>query len=211
MDSRKATMSKLKDDVELFHDFHLHIPTRTIYLGSESSSDAGVEHGGESGVDHVMTERVKKNLHLLEQLNKNPITIILNSLGGDVYQARAIYHAIKKCKSPTSIQVCGQALSAGALILQAGRHRILDPGSRVMLHWGSISVSGEARTVYKWIAEYKRQDREVEQIFLERIRSVRPTFSLTKLRGMLVNDTILTAEQAVSLGLADEIEGEDGQ
>jgi ATP-dependent Clp protease protease subunit len=200
-------MSRTKNDnVEAFHGYGIHVPTRTIFMGSESSSDYGLDSGTESGTDHAMAERVIKNLHILEQLGNEPIIIIMDNIGGDVWHGRAIYDAIKACRSHVTILVRGHAMSMGAYILQAADHRVMSPGAKIMIHYGHISVHGEALTVYKQIDAYKREDREMERIFLEKIIAKRPDFTIKRLRRMLSNDTFLNAKQAMDIGLADEIE-----
>lgn len=199
-------MSRTKNDnIEMFHGHGLHIPTRTIFMGSESSSDFGIE-AGESGTDHAMAAKAIKNLHILEQISGEPITIIMDNLGGDVWHGRAIYDAIRACKSHVTILVRGQAMSMGAYILQAADHRVMSVGAKMMVHYGYVSVHGEALTVYKQIEAYKKEDREMERIFLRKIVQKQPHFTIQKLRRMLANDTFLDAAQAVALGLADEVE-----
>lgn len=189
------------DNVDKFHDQSIYIPTRTIYVGSEHVS---VEHG-ESGTDASMAERIIKNLSILEGINKEPITIILNNIGGDVYHGMAVYDVIKACESSVTIKAIGHAMSMGSVIFQAGDKRLMYPNAVQMFHYGSIAVSAEALTVYKVVEEYKRVDRWMERMYLENIREKQPKFSLSRLRGMLKHDTFLTAEQSVELGLADAV------
>src|SRR4051812_11716117 len=96
-----------RDDVDKFHDYSLYIPTRTIFMGSE---DYSLEHG-ESGTDGLMTERILKNLTILEGLSSDQITIIMNNIGGDEYHGFGVYDAIKSCKSHVVIKVFGHAMS----------------------------------------------------------------------------------------------------
>jgi len=67
----------------------------------------------ESGTDAKMAESLIKNLVILENINKEPITIIMNNIGGDVYHGIAIYDAIKACESRVTIKVFGSAQSMG--------------------------------------------------------------------------------------------------
>lgn len=198
-------MARKHEDIELFHGYGLHIPTRTIFMGSESSSDMAIETGGESGTDHTMAEKVIKNLHILTRLSNDPITIIMDNVGGDVYRGIAIYDAIRACTCEVTIVVRGHAMSMGAYVLQGADRRVLAPGSKVMIHYGQISISGEALTVYKWIEEYKKEDRKMEKVLLEKIQEKQPHFTLQRLKRMLSNDTIFSAEEAIGMGLADEI------
>lgn len=189
-----------RDDVDKLFDYDISLPHRTIYMGS---SETDMENG-ESGVDSRMSERVIKGLLLLDQKQED-ITIIMNNPGGDWYHGMAIYDAIKACKSHVTIKVYGHAMSMGAVILQAADRRVLAPNSRVMIHYGYDGMSGHSKTVQKWAEEFKKINREMEQVLLNKIRDKDPNFKLEELQKLLDHDTILNAEEAVKLGLADEV------
>ena len=194
-----------KDDTDRFHDYSLYIPHRTIYLGSE---EYNIEHG-EAGVDGAIAERVIKNIHILDSMSSDPITILLNNIGGDEYHCAAILDAIITSKSHVTIKVFGHAMSAGSMILQAGDERIMAPNATQMIHYGTWAIDGHAKTTQKWAEEGKRLDIWMENLYLTRIRQKHPNYPISKLRAMLDHDTFLTAQQSVELGLADKILGDD--
>lgn len=197
-----------RDDIDRFQEYGIHVPTRTIYMGSELVDD----EGGENGVDALMAERATKNLHTLDSASQDPITIILNSPGGLVFHGMAIYGAIMSCRSHVKIIVRGQASSMGSLILQAADERILDPYSIVMIHHGSDGYdANHTKNVRKWVDFGKRYDKVLNEIYLERIKEKHPDFSTSKLDKLLDFDTILTAREAVDLGLADSVLGDEAQ
>ena len=190
-----------KEDVDRFHDYGLYLPTRTVYIGSML-----VDFDDESGTDAFMAERAVKNLLILDHLNHENITIIMNNLGGTWEHGMAIYDAIKGCNSHVKIKVSGSASSMGSVILQAASERVMSPNSQLMIHYGFNSVEGHPKTVQKVAKEFQRIDKKMEKIYLEKIKEKQPHFSLYKLEKMLEHDTYLWAEEAVELGLADSIE-----
>lgn len=194
-----------RDDIDKLHDYGLYLPTRTVYMGSEAFE----VDGGESGTDGLMAERTIKNLHVLDTLNQDPITIIANNIGGDEYHGYAIYGAIRACKSHVTMIVRGHAMSMGSIILQAADERIMDPFSRMMIHYGTWGADGHALTVLKQMKEGDFQNKQMEQIYIERMRQKDPTYPLSKLKKMCEHDTYLSAADAVALGLADKVEGEE--
>lgn len=189
------------DDIEKFHDCSLYIPTRTVYVGSEKYD---FEHG-ESGTDGAMAERLIKNLHILDGLAEEPISVLMNNIGGCEYSCFAIIDAIRSCRSHISVTVFGHAMSAGSLILQAADERIMSPLSVQMLHYGTWGYNDHSKTFQKWAEEGKRIDGWMEHYYLNRIREKHPKYSLKKLQKLLDHDTFLSAEQSVELGLADRI------
>jgi len=194
-----------KDDTDRFHDYSLYIPQRILYMGSESVS----AYEGEPGTDTFMAERQIKNLLILDTLSQDPITIIMNNIGGDVNHGLAIYDAIISCKSHVTIKVFGNAASMGSVILQAADERIMSPNSIQMIHYGYLGLDGHAKTAYKIADENKRIDKWMEKIYLQKIQEKQPHFSLQRLQRMLEHDTFLTSHQSVELGLADKVLGEE--
>ena len=193
-----------RDDVDKFIDSDIFLPTRTLYIGNISSN----ENGEEIGIDFAMAERCIKNLHILENLclsGDKQINIILNSCGGSWNHGMAIYNSIKKCKNHVTIVVSGQAMSAGAIILQAGDERLIDYDAEIMIHYGHFAISDTAKTVSNWSKHSDKNCLRMEQILLDKIRARNPDFSLKKLKSMLSFDTILSSEDALNLGLVDGI------
>jgi len=196
----------IKESIDRFYDYDIHVETRTIYMGSVS-----VDFDDESGTDANMAERVIKGLHLLDlsaPTGDKPITIIMNNLGGDWYHGMAIYDAIKACKNHVTIVVYGYAMSMGSIILQAADKRTMMPNSRLMIHYGTNGYYGHTKTFIKWAEETKKIDIEMENIYMEKIKEKNPTFTLHKLKEMCKFDTFLNSKEALGVGLIDEILGE---
>ncbi len=176
-------------------------------MGSE---EVGVEHG-ESGTDGMMAERMIKNLTILEGMNSEPITILMNNIGGDEYHGFAIYDAIRACKSPVTIVAMGHAMSMGSIILQAADERVMAPTASQMIHYGTWGIHDHAKTTQQWAKEGQRIDKWMEQMYLTKIREKHPDFKLKALEKMLNFDTFLTAQESIDLGLADKILGEENE
>jgi ATP-dependent Clp endopeptidase proteolytic subunit ClpP len=202
-----ATRRYKTDDIDKFFEYDISLPTRTIYMGSVH---VDMEEG-ESGTDASMAERVIKNLHVLETITtqaeqgEKPITIIMNNIGGDEYHGLAIFDAIKLCRNHIDIKVFGHAMSMGSIILQAADRRVMSPNSRMMIHYGTWGYEGDAITSEKWSEEGKRFNTWMEDLYLSKLREKDPKFRRDRLKRMLTNDTFFNAEEAVKIGLADEI------
>lgn len=223
--------NSFKENINWWFDNNVDVNTRTLYMGSIDSTP----DGDETGVDNFMTECFIKGLHILETKNSEPITILMNNPGGDWYHGMAIFDAIKNAKSYCTIKAYGYAMSMGSIILQAADHRILMPNSRFMIHNGTNSyIDMPLSLVKKWMREGERITYDMEEIYLKamldkeekeghgylaktlsQILSTSKIFSRKQetkkeelrliLKEMLSFDTILTAEETVDLGFADEI------
>ncbi len=199
---KKVVMSKryVKEEVDRFHDYKIYIPTRTIYVGSELA-----DGDGESGTDALMAERLLKNITILDSASAEPITIIMNNVGGDECHGMAIYDAIRCCRSTVTIKVFGHAMSMGSIILQAADMRVMAPNSKQMIHYGTLEVSGHAKTVQKTMRDSEKMNKWMERMYLERIQEKNPDYTMEQLKVILDHDTYLTAKESVAMGLADEV------
>jgi ATP-dependent Clp protease protease subunit len=201
-------MSRIKrDDISYFMDEGIYLPTRTLYMGS-----TGSENGEENGVDYLMAERVIKGLHILDSsVVDQGITILLNNIGGDVTHGLAIYDAIKHCKNHVTIKAYGHAMSMGSIILQAADDRLMAERAVMMLHVGNDSVSGHAINVERWVEWNKKVLKEDELLFLSKIKQAKPRFTRDMVRKMLEFDKILSAREALELGLIDGVINDEGE
>lgn len=188
------------DEFRLFHDAGLFLPTRTIYMGSEI-----VDLVGESGTDARMAERVIKNMHVLESISKDPITIIMNNEGGDEYHGLAMYDVISRSECHVKILVRGHAMSMGSIILQAADERVMSENAVQMIHYGVAGLEHHCKTVWKQAEEMERLNDWMEGLYLGRIREKHQYYDLSELKKLLDHDTFLTAAESVELGLADSI------
>lgn len=189
-----------KEAAYSFFDYGLHMESRTIYIGS-----VHVDGEGESGTDASMAERAIKSLFLLDQIPDKPITIIMNNFGGDWYHGMAIYDAISSCQNYVTMKIFGVAMSMGSIILQAADERILAPNARVMIHHGHMGANDHVKAFNSWAQESKRTTKVMMGIYMTKILEKHPDFKFKKLDEMLNFDTILSAEEAVALGLADKV------
>jgi ATP-dependent Clp endopeptidase proteolytic subunit ClpP len=197
-----ANIKSILTDITYFQEYDVHIPTRTIYMGS-----VGVDYEGESGTDSFMAERIIKNLHILDNTKDNdkPITIIMNNPGGDWYHGKSISDAIETCKNYITIVAYGYCMSMGSVIMQAADERIMAPNARMMIHYGENGYIGHSLNLDRASEENQRINEEMINIYLDKIREKNPKFTRKKLKEMLNFDTFLSAEEAKNLGLCDKI------
>lgn len=196
-------MSKIvRESIDRFFDYGIHVETRTVYMGSEDYDMDGLE----TGTDHRMAEKIIKAIHILGTTPDKPIKIIMNNLGGDWYHGMAIYDAIKACPCHVTIEVMGHAMSMGSIILQAADERIIHPNATIMVHDGSDSFSGDAKNFESWAKQSKKLRQKMYKIYAERTKKDKKYWE-----KKCAMDFIMDAEQAVSEGIADSIAGlEDG-
>lgn len=185
-------MSKIKEYLEMAHDHNVYLPTRTVWITGTITED--------------VYEQTCKNLHALDT-EPETVTIYLNSEGGDFNYGMSIYNTIKGMKSYVRCIVWNSAQSIASVILCACDERIIVPTGFLMIHEGSdTSVEGTRSVQQIWAKFEEDQMRDMENIYLEKIKAVDEKYTRKKLQKLLKTDTILKAEEAKRLGLVDRIE-----
>lgn len=137
-----------------------------------------------------------------EESQSSPITIYINSPGGDAYCLLGLYDVIqlfiKQGYIIKTINI-GIAASAAAILLLAGSkgHRYCLPHSTVMLHQPSSGTFGTVTDMEIDVNETKRLKTAINAI-IEKHAS-------KDLIPLLERDLFLTPSQALEYGIIDEI------
>ncbi len=136
------------------------------------------------------------------------ITVQLSTPGGCDYAMFAVYDAIRdvRYKNPITIEVYGLAMSAGVFILQAGTRRIVRRHARLMVHYGSWGGVELHSKDFDRAAKENEVCREIyKNVLWARIKEKHPEFTDEEMDKILRFDTYMSAQEAVDMGLADEI------
>lgn len=203
---RKIKEIDLVDYIERFHIDNIYIPTRTVYFGS---SQAGVETTGE--VNSYTVGQTIKNLHILDELNHKPITLLLNTPGGSWEDGMAVYDVIKSLKSEVTIVGMGKIYSMGSIIMQAGDKRLLMSNSYVMIHDGTESYDGNSKAFEAWAGFAKQTRMRMYEIYHDKMQKKDPRINIDQIEKMCAHDKIFNAEEAIEIGLADRVIGENNE
>ena len=129
----------------------------------------------------------------------------MNTTGGDEYAMWAIYDTIKGLNLPVKIIAQGACMSAGSIILQAGTQRLIGKNCVFMMHDGSDFIGGEKKNVERWADFGKKYRQFAYKVYYDRIKEKKKDVTLKQVEKMCQLDTIFTAEETVSWGLADKV------
>lgn len=145
----------------------------------------------------------------LESDTDDEIVFEINSSGGSVYSGFEMYSLISKSEKRVCAEVQSIAASAMSVVTSACDTVRMSPVANMMIHRSSIRNSGGN-------SERLRQDAQMldtidESILSAYERKVGDKCSREKLRGMMEDETFLTAEEAIAIGLADEMIERDGE
>lgn len=131
------------------------------------------------------------------------LKIRVNSPGGDVFDALAMYNTLRRHAARKEVSIDGMALSAASIIIMAGDHIAMAENAMLMIHdpW---SVTMGTATEMRAQAELLDQVKENLVATYER----RTKRDGEDIRQMMSDETWMRAAQAFDEGFIDEITGE---
>lgn len=153
------------------------------------------EVSGESAREVIM------QLDYLASLSNEPITLYINSGGGEVAAGFAVVDAMEACPCPVHTVAMGLAASAAALIFAAGDKRSIMAQAEIILHqpWSSLCQASAS--------DFERVTGHITQIKKRCVSLLSRTTGRPSLlvERDLAEEVFLTADGAVNYGIADEI------
>lgn len=176
--------------------------TREVSLATHLLMDRKIFLTGEINSDTASTFIAQ--LLFLETESDKPITIYINSPGGEVNAGLLIYDALQGTSLEVNMVCTGMAASMAAVILcggQEGRRQIL-PHSKVMIHEPLLSngVGGSATSI-QHISESILETRDV----ISSILSKHTGKSMEEIMEAIAFDNYMDAEKAIAFGICDSI------
>ena len=170
---------------------------RTLYLNGPIAEETWLG-------DEVTPAQFREEL----EAGSGPITVWINSPGGDVFAAAQIYNMLMEYPAPVTVKIDGIAASAASVIAMAGGEVHMSPVSMLMIHNPSTIAWGDS-------AEMRRARNMLEEIKESLINAYELKTGLTRLRlnRMMTAETWMNAHTAMELGFADKIlfaPGDDG-
>lgn len=172
-------------------------------IHNADSGDVELYIYGEIGEDWWTGEGItgKSVAAVLKDVPRNKrISLRINSPGGDVGEALAIYNLLSERRSKLTTYIDGYALSAASFIGLAAKKVVIPEASIVMLHnpWGM--AIGDSTAMRKTAEVLDTHRDAVISIYQKRTK--KPYEDLV---AILDAETWMTGAEAVEFGLADEL------
>lgn len=127
-----------------------------------------------------------------------PVTVWLNSPGGDCIAASQIYSMLMDYPHNVTVKIDGIAASAGSVIAMAGTKVLMSPTALVMIHNPATTAFGDHKDMSKAIDMLD----EVKESIINAYE-IRTGLSHTQLSHMMDEETWMNAKKAIELGFAD--------
>jgi ATP-dependent Clp protease protease subunit len=193
--------NRLSHDVTSFQKLARYAETyvkcskdRAIFLSEDVTKDTA-------------TELSALLLYYDNEDHESPITLYVNSNGGDAYALANIYDVMQMISAPVKTICLGKCYSAGAVILASGSHgeRCALKSSKIMIHGIQFMfpIPGtdliNSKNYYDFIKENNDN--------IMKILAKHTGHTLEKVKEDCKQDVWMDAKQALEYGLIDKIIG----
>lgn len=152
--------------------------------------------------DDVANAVIAQLLFLESESSKEDIKIYINSPGGQVTSALAIYDTMQYVKAPVETICMGIAASAASLLLAAGAKgkRMILPNAEVMIHQVLGGAQGQATEIDIQARHILKTRDRLNKIFAKHTGQ-----KITKIEQDTERDYYMSAEEALKYGIVDKI------
>jgi ATP-dependent Clp protease protease subunit len=143
----------------------------------------------------------KRMAAALRSIGDRPVTLQINSPGGDMFEGIAIYNLLRGHKAKVTVHVMGWAASAASVIAMAGDEIVMGLGTFMMVHkpWGGVIGTDddflEAHELFKQFTSA-----------LVDIYEARTGRKRAEIADIVAAETFMGPTEAVAKGFADKVD-----
>ncbi len=184
------TVIETEGRVERAYDIYSRLlKDRIIFLGTDVN-------------EHTANLIVAQLLFLDNQDSNKDIHLYINSPGGSVYDALAIYDTMQFVKADVETVGIGVQASAAAFLLSSGTKgkRFILPNATVMIHQPSSGTRGKVTDMEIDLKESLRVKHRLNEIMAKNTGQ-----TVKKIQEDMERDYWMTADEAKKYGLIDSI------
>jgi ATP-dependent Clp protease protease subunit len=185
---------KDKDSEALYKeiDYGIHIDQSIIYLHGDIQ--IGNLFDFIAKVRIILANRPEENAN-------DAITVLINSNGGDVYEALGIIDYIQTLSVPVNVIARGRAMSAAAMILCCGTGlRAASNSTTIMVHEASAEIYGKSADIKANADHIDELEESFYKLMAEKTKQNEEFW-----RKACRKDFYMSAAKALELGIIDQI------
>jgi len=150
--------------------------------------------------DVSISYAVRAIMKMIDQNPKKPIEIHMHSYGGDPYPMMYLCDLILASPCQFKFFGGGAVMSAATWVMAVCDERYLYENTRIMVHSGDLEMDDRFPDAEMNMAEEKRLQDELEHIYAKNSRMPKKFWT-----EVCKRDLYLSAQEAVTLGLADKV------
>ncbi|MCX9150575.1 head maturation protease, ClpP-related [Pseudomonas sp. TB1-B1] len=155
---------------------------------------------GEIGAWGVTANQFVQDLRAMDD-GASPVIVAFNSIGGDLFDGLAIHNALSRLGERCTGRIDALAASAASVAV-CGAHRVVIAANAMLMIHNPYTYAGGDAEDFRRVADVLDQTLEA---IIAAYKAKAPDIDEAELRRMVNAETWLTANEAVALGLADEV------
>lgn len=155
---------------------------------------------GYIGYGNATVDEFTKHLGELKAEGCTKLEVVMNSMGGNLFEASGLYDIIKGCGMEVTAKVYGVAASAATLVCCAASKVLISENSRYMVHRARGYAMGTVEEIEAYVQDLKGAEDQIIGIYAERTGK-----GAEDVMGILKAETWMNAETAVKEGWCDEV------
>jgi len=155
---------------------------------------------GEIGAWGVTANQFVQDLRAMDD-GTSPVIVAFNSIGGDLFDGLAIHNALSRLGERCTGRIDALAASAASVAV-CGAHRVVIAANAMLMIHNPYTFTGGDAEDFRRVADVLDQTLEA---IIAAYKAKAANIDEAELRRMVNAETWLTANEAVALGLADEV------
>jgi ATP-dependent Clp protease, protease subunit len=160
-------------------------------------------------IDDDLIEKYTLQLIEMDKVNHEPITVYINSNGGDIYESFNFTDIVSSINSPVKTICLSHAFSSGFIIFMSGEKRVVYKNSILMMHPIKTWFEGEnVPSVLREALFLNQMTKRLAKYFAERTSRSENYWEKKVLKS--AHDVYFFPEEALKLGIATEIVEKQG-
>jgi ATP-dependent protease ClpP protease subunit len=182
----------------------VQVPDKTWYALQASGEAAErvieVFVYGEIGTWGITANQFVQDLRAMDD-GVSPVIAAFNSIGGDLFDGLAMHNALSRLGERCTGRIDALAASAASVAVCGAHKVVIAANAMLMIHNPWTYAAGDAEDFRK-VADVLDQTMEA---IIAAYKAKAPDIDEVELRRLVAAETWLTANEAVALGLADEV------
>lgn len=142
----------------------------------------------------------KRIASALRSMGPGPVTVNVNSPGGDMFEGLAIYNLLREHEGEVTIKVLGLAASAASIIAMAGDTVQIARAGFLMIHNCWVIAQGNRHDLREFAETMEPFDAAMADIYVARSGQ-----DLQEVQRQMDGETWIGGSQAIEQGYADEL------
>lgn len=190
------------------------------WCGIQNQADDGAADIYIYGVISRWDVSAKDFAEQLKGVSAKTLNVFINSPGGSVWEGLPILNGLRRHSATVNVTVDGLAASAASWIAMAGDEVVMSPNSQMMIHdalsivdiitmANAADIDDIMEDLSRLRSELDRLSNDIAGIYAGAAGGRGGSSSVPQWRQLMQDETWFYAEEAVSAGLADRVDGKD--